>query len=56
VLLDGRRVGTVAAGARSLLRTRVRRAGTHHWTVVGLDAKGARVVAATRSFRVLLRR
>jgi subtilisin family serine protease len=56
VLLDGRRVGTVAAGTRSLLRKRVRRAGTHHWTVVGLDAKGARLVAATRSFRVLLKR
>jgi subtilisin family serine protease len=56
VLLDGRRVGTVAAGRRSLLRARVSRAGTHHWKVVGLDAKGERVVAAARSFRVLPKR
>jgi hypothetical protein len=56
VLLDGRSVGTVAAGKRSLLRRRVSRPGTHHWKVVGLDAKGALVVAAARSFRVLRKR
>jgi len=56
VLLDGRRVGTVAAGRRSLLRKRVSRPGAHRWKVVGLDAKGTRVVAATRSFRVLPKR
>jgi len=56
VLLDGRRVGTVAAGKRSLLRTRVSRPGAHRWKVVGLAATGARVVTATRGFRVLRKR
>jgi subtilisin family serine protease len=53
VTLDGRRVGSVAKGKRSLLRKRVSRAGQHRWKVVGLDATGSRVVAAARSFRVV---
>jgi subtilisin family serine protease len=55
VTLDGRRVGNVANGKRSLLRKRVSRAGKHRWKVVGLDAAGAKVVAAARSFRVVRR-
>jgi subtilisin family serine protease len=53
VLLDGKRVGTVAAGDRSLLRKRLGRTGKHRWKVVGVDAAGAQVVAAARSFRVV---
>ena len=53
VLLDGRRVGTVTKGSRSLLRKRVSRTGRHRWKVVGLDATGAKLVSAARTFRVV---
>jgi subtilisin family serine protease len=53
VLLDGKRVGTVAKGKRSLLRKRVRSTGRHRWKVVGVDAGGKSVVSAARSFRVV---
>jgi subtilisin family serine protease len=53
VLLDGRRVATVAKGKRSMLRKRISRTGSHRWKVVGVDAKGASVVSASRSFRVV---
>jgi hypothetical protein len=53
VLLDGRRVGTVANGERSMLRKRISTTGRHRWKVVGLDAEGAPVVSAARSFRVV---
>jgi len=56
VLLDGRRVGTVAAGQRSMLRTRINSAGRHRWKVVGVDAAGAQVVVAARSFRAVKKR
>ncbi|MDP8968718.1 MAG: hypothetical protein M3N04_08970, partial [Actinomycetota bacterium] len=56
VLLDGRRIGTVRAGKRSLMRKRVSRAGRHRWKVVGVDAAGKQVAAAARSFRVLRKR
>jgi subtilisin family serine protease len=56
VLLDGRRVATVAAGKRATLRKRVSRSGKHRWKVVGVDATGANVVAAARSFRVTRKR
>lgn len=56
VSLDGRRVGTVPAGKRSLLRKRVSRAGSHRWKVVGVDAAGASVVTGARVFRVLRKR
>jgi hypothetical protein len=56
VLLDGRRVGTVAAGRRSVLRKRINRSGRHRWKVVGVDATGAEVVVATRSFRAVKKR
>jgi len=55
VTLDGRRVGKVANGKRSLLRKRVSRTGKHRWKVVGLDAAGTKVVSAARSFRVVRR-
>ncbi|HVF76662.1 MAG TPA: S8 family peptidase [Solirubrobacteraceae bacterium] len=53
VLLDGRRVAAVAKGKRSMLRKRISRTGRHRWKVVGVDAGGAPVVSATRSFRVV---
>ena len=56
VLLDGRRVGTVAKGKRSMLRKRISRTGRHRWKVVGVDARGKSVVSAARSFRVVRRR
>ena len=56
VLLDGRRVGTVVAGKRSLLRKRVSRAGSHRWKVVGVDAAGASIVTGARGFQVLRKR
>lgn len=54
VLLDGRRVKTLPA-AKSQLRKRVSRAGTHRWKIVGLDADGRHVVSATRQFKALRR-
>ncbi|MBW3654231.1 MAG: hypothetical protein KY433_11775 [Actinobacteria bacterium] len=56
LLLDGRRIGTVRAGKRSLMRKRVSRPGRHRWKVVGVDAAGKQVVAGARSFRVLRKR
>ncbi|HEV2785667.1 MAG TPA: S8 family peptidase [Solirubrobacteraceae bacterium] len=56
VSLDGRTVGTVNNGERSLARKRVSRTGRHRWKVVGVDAAGKRVVSATRSFRVVRKR
>jgi hypothetical protein len=53
VLLDGKRVGTVAKGKRSMLRKRVSGTGRHRWKVVGVDATGNSVVSAARSFRVV---
>lgn len=53
VLLDGRRVATVAKGKRSMVRKRISRAGRHRWKVVGVDARGNSVVSAARSFRVV---
>jgi subtilisin family serine protease len=52
VLLDGQRVKTLP-GTKSQMRKKVSRAGTHRWKVVGLDAEGARVVSASRQFKVL---
>ena len=56
VSLDGRTVGTVQQGSRSLLRKRVAQAGRHRWKVVGVDSAGKRVVSGTRSFRAVKRR
>ena len=56
VLLNGRTVGTVKQGKRSLLRKRISRAGRNRWKVVGVDADGTRVVAAARSFRAVRKR
>ena len=56
VSLDGRTVGTVKHGKRSLLRKRVSRTGRHKWKVVGVDATGRRIVSGTRSFRVVRKR
>ena len=53
VLLDGRRVATRGGGATGSLRKRIAKSGTHRWKVVGHDAEGERVVAKSRSFRVL---
>jgi subtilisin family serine protease len=54
VSLDGRVVKSVAADAAGVSR-RVARAGRHAWRVVGFDAGGAKVVAASRTFRVARR-
>jgi subtilisin family serine protease len=56
VTLDGRSIGTVKAGRRSLLRKRVGDVGSHRWKVTGMDASGAPVVSATRSFRAVHKR
>jgi subtilisin family serine protease len=53
VYLDMRRVATRASRGEGVARMRVDRPGRHRWTVVGLDAGGARVVSAARPFRVL---
>jgi hypothetical protein len=50
--LNGKRVGVVKSTRRPLLRRRVTRAGPNRWTVEGRDARGRRVVAASRSFVV----
>ena len=55
VLLDGRRVASRAAGDSRVVRRRIASAGSHRWKVVGYDAAGERVVAATRGLRVLRR-
>jgi hypothetical protein len=53
VLLDGRRVASRTGGETGVLRRKVARTGGHRWKVVGYAATGHRVVAATRSFRVV---
>ncbi|MEY2440625.1 MAG: hypothetical protein QOJ46_51 [bacterium] len=53
VYLDGRRAATRSSRAARVLRKRVVRPGSHRWKVVGRDAQGARIVTATRRFRVL---
>ncbi len=45
---------TVSASAAGVTRRFVR-SGTHRWRVVGFDADGAKIVAAQRSFRVVIR-
>ena len=52
VSLNGKRIKTLP-GTKSQLRKRVNRPGTHRWKVVGLDADGAKVVSATRRFKVV---
>jgi subtilisin family serine protease len=56
VSLDGRVVATVRGGRARVARRLVTRPGRHRWRVVGFDAEGGKVVAATRAFRVLARR
>jgi subtilisin family serine protease len=53
VMLDGRRVAQRSSTASRLVRHKISKAGKHSWKVVGYDAAGNRVVAATRGFRVL---
>jgi subtilisin family serine protease len=55
VQLDGRRIATRGPSAAAVVRRRISRAGRHRWRVVGLDGRGARIVVATRGFRVLPR-
>ena len=52
VSLNGKRIKTLP-GKKTALRKRVKKAGTHRWKVVGLDAAGTRVVAAARRFEVV---
>ncbi|MEA2195112.1 MAG: hypothetical protein QOG42_1546 [Solirubrobacteraceae bacterium] len=52
VSLNGKRIKTLP-GTKMQLRKRVVNTGTHRWKVVGFDAEGARVVSATRQFKVL---
>ncbi len=52
VSLNGKRISTLP-GTKSALRKRVKKAGTNRWKVVGLDAEGETVVAATRRFKVV---
>jgi len=54
VSLDGRVVKTVPVTAGGVSR-RISRTGRHTWRVVGFDATGKKVVAATRTFRVVAR-
>lgn len=55
VLLDGHRVRTLPRSS-TMLRKRIDRPGQHRWKVVAIDAKGERIAAAERVFRVLVRR
>ena len=55
VSLNGRVVKSVPATTAGVSR-RMNRAGKHTWRVVGFDAAGAKVVAATRTLRVERRR
>jgi hypothetical protein len=52
VSLDRRVVATVPVAKAGFSR-RAPRPGSHRWRVVGLDATGDKVVAATRTFRVV---
>ncbi|MEA2154964.1 MAG: hypothetical protein QOE11_1104 [Solirubrobacteraceae bacterium] len=53
VVLDGRDAAIRRSDASRTVRVKVAKAGSHRWKVVGYDAAGARVVTATRGFRVL---
>ena len=55
VSLDGRVVRSVSSKTTGVSR-RIARAGKHRWRVVGFDRSGAKVVVATRAFRVARRR
>ena len=55
VLLDGRLVRWVAGRSGAVSRV-VGRSGRHTWRVVGVDAHGANVVSAQRTFYVVARR
>jgi subtilisin family serine protease len=51
VSLDRKVVATLSAD-RAKVQRRCARPGSHRWRVVGLDAAGAKVVSAQRSFKV----
>jgi len=53
ILLDGRRVASRSVDDSRILRHKIYRAGRHTWKIVGYDTVGQRVVAGSRSFRVL---
>jgi hypothetical protein len=53
VYLNGKRVRTLAAESRRVLRKRLYRAGRYRWTVRGIDVNGQSVVSSTRRFRVV---
>ncbi|MGH2919477.1 MAG: hypothetical protein ACRDLS_12905, partial [Solirubrobacteraceae bacterium] len=53
--LNGKRVRVVSATSSRVLRKRIARSGRHRWTVVGRDASGRKVVAASKSFRAYRR-
>ena len=53
--LNGRRVRVVRSHRAPVLRKRIARAGKNRWTVVGRDAGGDKVVAASKSFRATRR-
>jgi subtilisin family serine protease len=52
VSLNGKSIKTLP-GTTSALRKRVNKAGANRWKVVGLDAEGETIVAATRKFKVV---
>jgi hypothetical protein len=53
VYLNGKRVRTLAAASRRVLRKRLYRTGRYRWTVRGIDVNGRSVVSSTRRFRVV---
>ncbi len=53
--LNGRRVRSASPRSKRITRRRIVRPGRYRWTIVGRDARGRRVVSASRTFRVTRR-
>jgi hypothetical protein len=53
VYLNGKRVRTLAAERKLVLRKRLHRVGRYKWTVRGIDVNGKSVISTSRRFRVV---
>jgi hypothetical protein len=53
VYLNGKRVRTLAAQRKLVLRKRLNRVGRYRWTVRGIDVNGRSVISSSRRFRVV---
>jgi hypothetical protein len=55
IYLNGKRVRTLSAHRKRVLRKKVTHKGRYRWTVKGIDAQGDSVLSSSRRFRVVHR-